>query len=393
MKVAIYSGEIPSTTFIENLIKGLADKNYTVLLFGIKKNRINYRHDNIILKNTPKNKILISLFFLVNILILLFKNKSDLKLARKVMEEKEIGGLKLQVYFLCKLLPILLNKPDVFHVQWIKGGVEWDFLTRFGIKLVGSFRGAHINYTPIIEPKYVKIYKKSFPKFDAFHAVSKSIAHEATKYGANINKTTVIPGAVSPSLLEIPISTKKSKVIRIMSVGRFHWKKGYNFALDACKKLKDQGIKFEYTIIGGVGVEDIPFQRRDLGLEEDVKFIDQLAHSEVLEMYKDCDLFLLPSVEEGIANVVLEAMSIGIPVISTNCGGMSELINNKNGWLVPVRDPKAICNAVIAYSNLDELEINRMIISARETIKTNHLIPDQIAQFDEMYQSIISSTK
>ena len=60
------------------------------------------------------------------------------------------------------------------------------------------------------------------------------------------------------------------------------------------------------------------------------------------------DVLLLPSLNEGIANVVLEAMAIGVPVISTDCGGMSEVvILDTTGWLLPVRDSKAIAKGLI----------------------------------------------
>ena len=88
--------------------------------------------------------------------------------------------------------------------------------------------------------------------------------------------------------------------------------------------LKKKDVQFHYTIIaGGRDQENILYQIHDLGLNECVSFInDELSHYEVLKKVSECDLFLLPSLEEGISNAVLEAMALGVPVISTDCGGM-----------------------------------------------------------------------
>ncbi|MFL2983043.1 MAG: glycosyltransferase [Candidatus Neomarinimicrobiota bacterium] len=67
------------------------------------------------------------------------------------------------------------------------------------------------------------------------------------------------------------------------------------------------------------------------------------------------DCLILPSVEEGIANVVLEAMALGTPVISSNCGGMNEIIRNKeNGYLFQKRNPKYLSKVMEDVIFLDK---------------------------------------
>ena len=128
-----------------------------------------------------------------------------------------------------------------------------------------------------------------------------------------------------------------------------------------------------------------------MGLIECVSFInDELSHDEVLKKISECDLFLLPSLEEGISNAVLEAMALGIPVISTDCGGMGEVIrNSENGFLVPVRDSESMAKAIQNFIDLDEMEKNNMIFNARETIIHNHLLSYQVDQFKSFYSKIV----
>ena len=85
-----------------------------------------------------------------------------------------------------------------------------------------------------------------------------------------------------------------------------------------------------------------------------------MSHEETISQLSNSDLLLLPSIEEGISNAVLEAMILGVPVISTNCGGMVEVItNNKNGFIVPVRDPDSIAETIQNFINLNKTKKNK----------------------------------
>ena len=126
--------------------------------------------------------------------------------------------------------------------------------------------------------------------------------------------------------------------------------------------LNNKGVPFHYTIIAsGKDNENIHYQIHDLGLDEYINFINGLSHGDVIEKLSESDLFLLPSVGEGISNAVLEAMALGLPVISTDCGGMSEvIIDNKTGFLVPTRDPEAMARTIIKFCSLDEKEKTKL---------------------------------
>ena len=181
------------------------------------------------------------------------------------------------------------------------------------------------------------------------------------------------------------------KLLRIISVGRCHWKKGYTFALDAISILNNKGVPFHYTIIAsGKDNENIHYQIHDLGLKESVTFINGLPHDEVIEKLLESDLFLLPSLEEGISNAVLEAMALGVPVISTDCGGMGEVIRNgDNGYLVPSWDPNSMASAILNFINSDNNNKSKIVYNARETIIQNHLLSHQVDQFKSLYNSIV----
>ncbi len=393
MKIAIFSGDIPSTTFIEHLIEGVAE-HHRVLLFGVVERPKSYPSKNIKIYKTPQSHILNLCFTLWRLLLLGFlQPKHILKLFKEVKKYKKLYE---QWIWFSKFLPIVLYKPDILHLQWARDLEFYYFLKeKFNIKLVVSLRGAHINYTPIVEPRMAVIYNCTFPMIDGFHAVSLAIGLEAQKYGAMPDKIRCIHSVIPPRFFHFfkPFEKSKNKTIQIVSVGRFHWKKGFQYAFDALYLLKKAGLDVEYTVIGSEVIpENVLFHLHQLHLEPQIKFIGTLAQEDLLETLKSFDALLLSSVEEGIANVVLEAMAVGLPVISTNCGGMAEVVAHKDtGWLVNSRSPKAIANAIIELSETSEKELQRITQNAHNIVKEHFSAKDSLRKFIELYETVIKN--
>ena len=396
MKIGIYSGAIPPPVFINNLINGLVDKNDTVILYG-KASERNYKFSSsaIVKRKVPITKLGIILYSIYALFKLIIMQPQLYLTIVKMLRQNSTNWIQF-LKRSCRVLPPFLDNLDIFHIQWAKTLVQYpEFIEKLTCPIVLSLRGTHINVSPISDEGFSLSYKKYFPRINGFHAVSQAIAEEAEKYGADINKITVINPAVDEKLLNYKadkVNNLDSDILHIISVGRCHWIKGYTNALDTMVILKNKKIKFYYTIIAsGKDQENILYQIHDLGLNECVSFInDELSHDEVLKKVSECDLFLLPSLEEGISNAVIEAMALGLPVISTDCGGMGEVIrNSENGFLVPVRDSESMAKAIQNFIDLDEMEKNNMIFNARETIIHNHLLSFQVDQFKSFYSKIV----
>lgn len=386
LKIAIYSGEIPSTTFIERLIRGLSAKGCEILLFGILKKTVNYNSKNIVVKGYRLNRISKALCLLhYSVLLTLFRTKDKRQLDQLLKAEGRFG-----LYDRVKCYPVLWYKPDIFHIQWAKGLNEWVWVKEFGIKLVLSLRGAHINYSPIADKNLAEMYQTYFPQVDAFHAVSKAIAIEAGTYNASQEKIKVVYSGLDLSAFntsELELSDNKH-TFNVISVGRPHWIKGYVYALDAFKLLKDQNFQFKYTIVGGLNLE-LKYQLMELGLEEDVEVVNQIPFEDVQKRIKSSDLLLLSSTEEGIANVVLEAMASEKLVLTTNCGGMEEVVvDGENGVVVPIRNPRAMANKIVEISKLSEAQKKKMISNALLTIQEQHTEDLMVDEMLELYLSL-----
>ena len=395
MRVAVYSGAIPSTTFIEHLIHGLADCGSTVLLFGTLQKNVNYGNPCIKCIPTPLSRLPRLLFALKVRYLLKMRNSNAYCKLNKIVSSRANNRLAC-LNLWARYAPILLHKPKIFHLQWAKSAEDWLFLREFGIQLIISFRGTHINTSPLANATLAESYRRAFPHYDAFHAVSSAIAEEAEQYGANQAKIHVIRPAIDAKLIKHPIGLKdisERRPLRILSVGRNHWIKGYRYALDSCKELKDSDIGFEYTIIGGSDCEALLHQRDQLGLNDQVDLQSKLPHADILRLYKTADLFLLPSLEEGIANVVLEAMALGCPVLTSDCGGMKEVIEDGiNGLIFPSGNVGMMARKIEAFLAMPNEVVHKMRLNARETIQQRHLLQQQIESMAGLYKSVIKNS-
>jgi glycosyltransferase involved in cell wall biosynthesis len=132
----------------------------------------------------------------------------------------------------------------------------------------------------------------------------------------------------------------------LLSVGHLIPRKGHDLAIEALAHLPSVSL----TIVGD-GPEHGNLQRlaRRLGVSERVRFLGQIAHEQLAELYSAADLTLLLSTQEGWANVLLESMACGTPVVATDAGGTPEVITTPVvGELVYRRDPRLVAQAIDA---------------------------------------------
>ena len=384
LKIAIYSGVIPTSTFIERLIHGLASSNACeIYLFGAIQKDINYNLNVKVAgyKNVKWHKTFQLIKF--SVLLFLFRRKDKKKLDAILKFQKRNSLLdKVKFY------PVLWHKPDIFHLQWAKGLKDWIWVKEFGIKLVLSLRGSQINHSPIADNGLAELYKDNFPKVDAFHAVSKAIGLEAEKYAAQREKIKVVYSGLDLDCVKNEVE-KQDSLFKMLSIGRPHWVKGYTYALDACKILKDKGIKFKYTIIGAAGNIELAYQIKDLNLQDEVVLLNRKPFNDVKAMIQESILLVLPSLKEGLANVVLEAMSLNTLVLTTDCGGMTEVIeDNHNGFVVPIRNSEKMAMKMMEISKMPNSDIIAITQNAVKTVKTQHNEQQLITGMLRLYQNL-----
>lgn len=158
-------------------------------------------------------------------------------------------------------------------------------------------------------------------------------------------KSAVIPNPVPQNLPE-PYQGVRKK--RIVSVARLEPQKNHRLLIEAFAEFLKDFPEYELHIFGiGELEEDLKAQVRELQLEDKIIFRGFSAN--VREEIIDSAMFVLSSDYEGISNSMIEALAMGVPVISTDCpvGGSRAYIENEtSGLLVPVGDQAALCNAM-----------------------------------------------
>jgi glycosyltransferase involved in cell wall biosynthesis len=145
-------------------------------------------------------------------------------------------------------------------------------------------------------------------------------------------------------------NAKTATPIRMISVGRLVEKKGFSHLIRACARLRDRGRRFALSIYGtGPQRDELADLIGDLALGDVVQLEGSRTQRELIALYREADLFVLsPYIldsgdRDGIPNVLMEAMSTGLPVVATRVSGIPELIeHDRNGLLVPPRDEVAL---------------------------------------------------
>ena len=132
----------------------------------------------------------------------------------------------------------------------------------------------------------------------------------------------------------------------LLNVGGLRKPKGHIILLEAAAILKKKGISFSLVIAGeGKLRPDLERAIEKLRLVSNVCLLGQ--RDDIPELMSAADIFVLSSLWEGLPGVVLEAMASGLPVVSTNVGGVSELVvENETGFLVPPKNPQLLAEAI-----------------------------------------------
>lgn len=151
----------------------------------------------------------------------------------------------------------------------------------------------------------------------------------------------------------------------LLSVGRLREKKGFPVLLHTCRLLKERGRRFRCQIVGyGPLQPELETMIQALGLTDCVFLLGKKPHADVLALYRQATVFVLPCQitsdgdRDGIPNVLMEAMAMQVPVVSTDVSGIPELIDHmSNGLTVPPEDPAALAQAITHLLDTPTLRI------------------------------------
>ncbi len=162
------------------------------------------------------------------------------------------------------------------------------------------------------------------------------------------HKFEISPLGVDPKLFH-PISHERvANEFSILCIGRLVAAKGQAILLEAVATLIRTGSNVKLTLVGdGPDRAGLERQAFDLGISASVQFTGSVNQDSIRPLYQRADVFVLPSFAEGIPVVLMEAMAMSIPCISTTIAGIPELITSgREGILVPPSDPALLAGAI-----------------------------------------------
>jgi colanic acid/amylovoran biosynthesis glycosyltransferase len=294
-----------------------------------------------------------------------------------------------------RAVPLFVGEYDLIHFAYSGLAVSYsDALPLLGgAKLITSCRGAAEQITPLVKPERAERLTEVFSRMDLVHCVSADMLRTAEQYGLSEEKAFINHPAIDLQLFKrrLPYAAREQGPYSLLSTGRLHWKKGYEYSLLAVRALLDQNYDLNYEIIGGGPEEEkLRFTISDLNLTEHVRLLGQQPAEFIRQKLESADVFLLPSLSEGLSNAALEAMAMELPVVSTNTGGMAEAIrDNVDGFLVPSMNPLAMADRVKTLLDLAPLR-KEMGESGRRRVEDQFSLSRQISCFIERYQWLLS---
>jgi colanic acid/amylovoran biosynthesis glycosyltransferase len=287
--------------------------------------------------------------------------------------------------------PFLDCRADVVHFEFLGTGSMYP-LARFaaGCPVVVSCRGSDIHMLEFQQTEARESMTAFLRTADAVHCVSDEIRRTVQRTIGERDHLCVNRGAVMVDQIRARPFSRRTPV-RILATGRLTWKKGFDYLLASLAAVKRSGLDFKASILGdGELLAPLRFSVRDLGLAGNVTFEGAVAPAEVLARLQDSDIFVLPSLDEGISNAVLEAMASGVPIITTDVGGMTEAVRNEiDGIVVPPRDVLAMTRAI---SRLIENPSDRSSfgLNARQRAEADFSIERQARTFEQLYSELVA---
>lgn len=206
----------------------------------------------------------------------------------------------------------------------------------------------------------------------------------------NPSKIVVLPNAIN-----MPYSVEprhRHEPLRLLFVARFAHNKGVHILMEAVQKLNKKGYKkrLQFNLVGKGPLYESYLQRY---LIPNVKFLGFVPDEELPTVYRQNDVFVFPTLFEGMPTVVLEAMSHGLPVIVSDVGATAELVDPSNGFLIERDNVNALVDAIEKMLLLNEEDFNKMANASIQKVSKGFTWHEVAARHTKLFKEIASRRK
>ncbi|MEM4267136.1 MAG: glycosyltransferase family 4 protein [Candidatus Nanoarchaeia archaeon] len=347
MKILFVTHSASSHHKIMNLYSEIADK--LIVLANIKnKSNLDYEFPKV------KNKEKVRVVFFEGIM-------DGIRKARNITKEEDIDVVTSH----CPISGYIASKTNKKHV-FVMCQDYIEYLEASNVNTLSK----------IVKKQALKfLLKKAFKRANVV-ALSDHIKRRAEAYGATRIANIPVYGVDTKLFRKKPKDKKLMKELGlenkkvVLTVTRLTPEKGTEYLIKAMKQIRE---KFEAKlIICGKGYDENRLRKmcEELGLKNDVVFAGFIEYTEMPKYYNLCDVFVLPSIKEGLGFASGEALSCGKPVVASDTGGIPDIVNEKTGILVKPGDYQGIAEAVIKLLHERKLA-EQLVRNGQENIKRN----------------------
>ncbi len=309
-----------------------------------------------------------------------------------VIERVGIGHMQIDkiLYILLSALRVKKIKPQITHaiMESYAGGA----LALVKYLYPKTKRILTLQSGDMDDPKNQKrlLFKMFFKALhtspDIVTAISSFLVERAKKLGVSEERIFITPNGVEMS--EIPGEQEKERN-RVVMVGRLSWEKGHNYLIEAWPEVLKSIPGAKLVLVGeGDKRGDIEKMIEEKNIKDSVVLTGNLPHDQVLTEIKKSEIFICPSLAEGLGNVFIESQACGVPPIGTNVGGIPDIITNgENGLMINPKSSEEISQAIIKLLSDKEM-IDRFSKRGLETVQKFNW-PTIIEKIDGIYQEVI----
>jgi len=284
---------------------------------------------------------------------------------------------------------------DIVHSYLFRANI----LCRIAAKLAGvpvvisSMQGIEVTRRA---PLFVE--KLTSPLVDKFAAVSDAIRNYIIQK-AHIDPEKIVTVRNGIGLIEVKVATMERREFSLRPgapivgvVGRLAKEKGYRYLLSAAKIVMKECPEAHFLVVGdGPEREKLANLAFNLGLKDHITFTGY--RRDVLRVLSLFDIFALATLWEGLSMVILEAMVMAKPVVTTNVVGNPELVvDGITGFLVPPRDPEALADRILTLLKDENLR-KRMGAAGRRRVEEKFTIEKMVSETESLYEELLVKKK
>ena len=263
------------------------------------------------------------------------------------------------------------NSAEIARLVWLLGGPTYSF-TVHGSDEADDGKYLHLDR---------KVRDAKFVAAVSAYTRSQLLRHAAPE---DWHKVHVVHCGLDSESFDDAAEAASSPTF--LSIGRLSSEKGHLILLDAFSRVAAQNSDAR-LVIAGDGPLRAVLERRigELGLASRVRITGWISGDTVREEILACRVLVQPSLQEGLPVVIMEAMALGRPVISTYVAGIPELVVPETGWLVPPGDASMLADAMARSLRLPDAEIRGMGAAAHERARARHSIDREAAKLAALF--------